>query len=193
MTCYDCHNRAGHAIPNPRTGIDYQLSTGAIDPTLPFIKREGMRILSAGYPNLASADAEADRLEGFYQQHYPLVFQTKAAQINAAIDEIKVLYRLTATPEMKVSARTYPDNLGHMDFPGCFRCHDGGHCPRRQRGRDHEDDPVHLRHLPHLPADRAGDRQPAARRATRDARPAPVRVQPQERGHEHRPRRHDLR
>ncbi len=127
MTCYDCHNRAGHAIPNPRTGIDYQLSTGAIDPTLPYIKREGMRILSAGYPNLASADAEADRLEGFYQQQYPLVFQAKAAQINAAIDEIKVLYRLTATPEMKVSARTYPDNLGHMDFPGCFRCHDGGH------------------------------------------------------------------
>ena len=127
MSCYDCHNRAGHAIPNPRTGLDYQLSTGAIDPTLPFIKREGMRILSASYPNLATADAEVDRLSGFYKQQYPLVFQVKAAQINAAIAEIKVLYRLTATPEMKVSARTYPDNLGHMDFPGCFRCHDGGH------------------------------------------------------------------
>lgn len=38
-----------------------------------------------------------------------------------------MLYRLTATPEMRVSAKTYPDHLGHMDFPGCFRCHDGGH------------------------------------------------------------------
>ncbi len=28
---------------------------------------------------------------------------------------------------MKVTAKTYPDNLGHLDFPGCFRCHDGGH------------------------------------------------------------------
>jgi hypothetical protein len=22
---------------------------------------------------------------------------------------------------------TYPNNLGHMDSPGCFRCHDGSH------------------------------------------------------------------
>jgi hypothetical protein len=22
---------------------------------------------------------------------------------------------------------TYPNNLGHTDFPGCFRCHDGSH------------------------------------------------------------------
>jgi len=26
-----------------------------------------------------------------------------------------------------VSWATYPNNLGHMDFPGCFRCHDGSH------------------------------------------------------------------
>jgi len=30
-------------------------------------------------------------------------------------------------PEMGVDWRTYPDNTGHSDFPGCFRCHDGGH------------------------------------------------------------------
>ena len=22
---------------------------------------------------------------------------------------------------------TYPNNLGHADFPGCFRCHDENH------------------------------------------------------------------
>jgi hypothetical protein len=22
---------------------------------------------------------------------------------------------------------TYPNNLGHTDYPGCFRCHDGSH------------------------------------------------------------------
>jgi nitrate/TMAO reductase-like tetraheme cytochrome c subunit len=127
MTCYDCHNRAGHAIPNPRTSVDQAMSTGVIDPTLPYIKREAMRILWAGYPDMASADAEADGLSGFYQRQYPLIYSTKAAQINAAVGELKVLYRLTATPEMKVTAKTYPDNLGHTDFPGCFRCHDGGH------------------------------------------------------------------
>jgi hypothetical protein len=28
---------------------------------------------------------------------------------------------------MKVSWGTYPNNLGHTDYPGCFRCHDGSH------------------------------------------------------------------
>ena len=40
---------------------------------------------------------------------------------------MKVLYRLAATPVMRITATTYPDNLGHTDFVGCFRCHDGGH------------------------------------------------------------------
>jgi nitrate/TMAO reductase-like tetraheme cytochrome c subunit len=127
MSCYDCHNRVGHDVANPRIGIDYALSTGAIDATLPYIKREGMRILWSGFPDTAAADAEADKLAGFYEQNYPEIAATKGAQINAAIDEIKVLYRLTATPEMKVTAATYPDHMGHTDSPGCFRCHDGGH------------------------------------------------------------------
>jgi nitrate/TMAO reductase-like tetraheme cytochrome c subunit len=127
MTCYDCHNRTGHSVANPREGLDYQLSTGGIDATLPFIKREGMRILWSSFPDVATADAEADKLRDFYADNYPEVAATKGAQINAAIDEIKVLYRLSATPEMQVTAKTYADNIGHTDFPGCFRCHDGGH------------------------------------------------------------------
>jgi nitrate/TMAO reductase-like tetraheme cytochrome c subunit len=127
MSCYDCHNRIGHSISNPRVGLDYELSTGGVDATLPYIKREGMRILWSSYPDAETADAEADKLVGFYEQHYPDIAATKGAQIAAAVDEIKILYRLTATPEMKVTAATYPDNMGHNDYPGCFRCHDGGH------------------------------------------------------------------
>jgi c(7)-type cytochrome triheme protein len=28
---------------------------------------------------------------------------------------------------MRVSWQAYPDNIGHKEFPGCFRCHDGMH------------------------------------------------------------------
>ena len=127
MDCVDCHNRVGHPIPNPRTAVDYQLQLQRIDPSLPYIKRESMRILWASYPDFATADAAADGLRGFYEINYPDIAQQDATQIDLAINEIKLLYRLTATPEMKVTAGTYPDDLGHMDFPGCFRCHDGGH------------------------------------------------------------------
>ena len=127
LTCYDCHNRVGHDVANPRAQLDYNLSTGIIDPSLPYIKREGMKILWDSFPDEETADAEVDKLDDFYRLNYPDVHATKGAQIAGAIDELKLLYRLTATPEMNVTARTYPNNIGHLDWPGCFRCHDGGH------------------------------------------------------------------
>ncbi|HEX2810584.1 MAG TPA: NapC/NirT family cytochrome c [Kineosporiaceae bacterium] len=127
VDCITCHNRVGHPIPNPGRSMDAELTAGRIDPRLPFIKREAMRILWSGYPDLAAADAEVDKLAGFYQLQYPKVAASDAAAITEAISRIKVLYRLSATPEMKVTAASYPDFLGHLDFPGCFRCHDGGH------------------------------------------------------------------
>ena len=98
-----------------------------VDPALPYIKREGMRLLWAGYPDYDTADAEIDGLREFYAVNYPHVANTMPTQISAAIEEIKVLYRLSANPAMRVTPSTYPDQLGHRDFPGCFRCHDGGH------------------------------------------------------------------
>ncbi|MFV2064271.1 MAG: NapC/NirT family cytochrome c, partial [Chloroflexota bacterium] len=127
MDCMSCHNRVGHPILNPRAGIDQRLLDGQIDEDLPFIKREAMRILWAGYPSAAMARSEADRLRDFYRLEYPEVAETQAAAIDEAIDQIGELYEFTATPEMRVTASTYPDNLGHIDFAGCFRCHDGGH------------------------------------------------------------------
>jgi hypothetical protein len=28
---------------------------------------------------------------------------------------------------MKVTWGTHPNHIGHQDYPGCFRCHDGDH------------------------------------------------------------------
>lgn len=127
MDCISCHNRIGHPLPSPRRALDQSLAAGRIDPELPYIKREGMRILWSAFTSVAAADAEIDRLRGFYELRYPAVARTQAVAVNAAIEELKVLYRVAATPEMRVTAATYPDNLGHTDFAGCFRCHDGGH------------------------------------------------------------------
>ncbi len=127
MDCIQCHNRVGHPIPNPRHGLDSDLMNDRIDAALPFVKREGMRILWNGYPDRETAFAEADKLDDFYALEYPTVAETSATEINQAINQIKILYTLTAMPDMKVTYSSYPDFMGHMDFPGCFRCHDGGH------------------------------------------------------------------
>jgi len=127
MDCISCHNRIGHPLPSPRRALDQAMAAGRIDPELPYIKREGMRILWSNFASEAAADAEIDRLRSFYELRYPSLAAREAVAINDAMDELKILYRLAATPEMRVTATTYPDNLGHTDFAGCFRCHDGGH------------------------------------------------------------------
>ncbi len=127
MDCISCHNRVGHPLPNPRRSLDAALASGKIDPELPYIKREGMRLLWSNFATDAAAEAAIDKLRDFYELRYPEIADRRADDVTAAIEEIKVLYRLTATPVMRVTATTYPDNLGHTDFAGCFRCHDGGH------------------------------------------------------------------
>jgi hypothetical protein len=127
MDCLDCHNRVGHDLANPRRGLDDALTNGKVDASLPYVKREGLRILYGDYDSFEAADEAADELTVFYRNRYPLVASEKATEIADAVAELKLLYRLTATPEMKVTASTYPNNLGHMDYVGCFRCHDGAH------------------------------------------------------------------
>jgi len=127
MDCIDCHNRAGHNVPTVSDALDQALMLGQIDAELPFIKQQAVAVLNGSYPDDAAADAALDGIAAWYESRYPGVATSKAGAIYAAIARLKVIYRLVATPEMKVSAQTYPNNLGHTEYPGCFRCHDGGH------------------------------------------------------------------
>ena len=103
------------------------MENGKIDPTLPYVKQQAIDTLSGEYVTDAAAEAAIDKLRDFYGQQYPLVVVTQAQAINTGISELKTIYRLIATPDMKVSTATYPNNLGHQADPGCFRCHDGTH------------------------------------------------------------------
>ncbi|MEP7035304.1 MAG: NapC/NirT family cytochrome c, partial [Actinomycetota bacterium] len=127
MDCLDCHNRVGHAVPSPDRAIDQAIGNGLISTKLPFIKRDSVALLNADYPTLTAADTAIDGLRTKLAAKYPLVVKAQDKQVTQAIAELKVQYRLIATPAMKVQAKTYPDNLGHQTSPGCFRCHDGAH------------------------------------------------------------------
>lgn len=127
MDCIDCHNRIGHGIESPEKSIDHSLAAGRIDSTLPYIKREGVDRLTTDYASVEDADRAIEGLKDFYATRYPLVADTQGAEVGAAIEDLKRIYRLVATPEMRVTGSTYPNNLGHQSAPGCFRCHDGAH------------------------------------------------------------------
>jgi len=128
LDCIDCHNRPAHIFPTPDRALDASLDTGAIDRSLPFVKREALAALDQPYPDTATARQQIEsKLRGFYQESYPSLVGTKGKSIDQAISAVQGIYSRSFFPKMKVDWRSYPDNLGHQSSPGCFRCHDGKH------------------------------------------------------------------
>jgi len=128
MQCVDCHNRPTHAFELPERAVDETMGLGRISPTLPFIKKQAIELLKAKY----SSNEEASRiipakLARYYQECYPAISSQRSQDISNAGTEIAAIYNRNVFPDLKVNWGTYPNNLGHTDFPGCFRCHDGSH------------------------------------------------------------------
>ncbi len=123
MDCMDCHNRATHVFQSPNELFDMAMVKGKIDSSLPFIKREGMKVLDPPNPSLGIAITRIEAIREFYRTSYPEVNQKKQAEIDRAITELKEIARLTTFPDMKVTWKSYIDNAGHIASPGCFRCH----------------------------------------------------------------------
>ena len=55
---------------------------------------------------------------------------TKAALVKSAGNELVTLYSQNVFPAMKMTWGTHPNHIGHMSYPGCFRCHDGDHAAK---------------------------------------------------------------
>jgi hypothetical protein len=128
MQCVDCHNRPTHTFDLPERAMDKALAAGDISVSLPYIKKEGVELLKASYATNEEANSKLPAaLLSFYQEKYPDVYAQRAQVINQAGEAILAIYNRNVFPDLKVTWGTYPNNLGHMDFPGCFRCHDGSH------------------------------------------------------------------
>jgi len=128
MDCVDCHNRPTHSFQLPDHALDDAMALGAIPPALPFIKKQGMAVLRQPYASRSQASVRIPAaLDAFYRQNYPDTYRQQPEAIRQASAAILQIYDRNVFPAMKVTWGTYPDNLGHNDFPGCFRCHDGNH------------------------------------------------------------------
>jgi formate-dependent nitrite reductase cytochrome c552 subunit len=127
MDCVDCHNRPAHNFRSPEYEVDLALAEGRIDRTLPFIRREGVRILTEkDYPSHDEARAGiATAVKDFYAKNYP--DRADSPEVEAAGKALGDAYSWNIFPHMRVTWNTYPTHLGHKDSPGCFRCHDNKH------------------------------------------------------------------
>lgn len=127
MDCIDCHNRPTHIYRMPEPALDEAMAQGRIDATLPFIKKVGLQALVEAGEALAASETIARSVRKFYQESYGDLYNSRRSAIEAAVVELQAIYSRNVFPNMKVGWGTYPDNIGHEAFPGCFRCHGGEH------------------------------------------------------------------
>ena len=119
MDCMDCHTRPSHRYLSPEKAVNQAMALNKIDPTIPWIKTNAMFVLTRSYK---TEDEATNSIASAVTAKYP-----GNALAAAAIPVLQQIYSENFFPEMKANWASYPDNVGHMIFPGCFRCHDGMH------------------------------------------------------------------
>ena len=128
MDCVDCHNRPAHSLELPERAVDEEMAGGRIGTNLPFIKKKAVEVLKTSYPTAdAAASGISSALNDYYRTTYPDIYSKQRGLVDSAVRAVQGVYSRNVFPAMKVTWGTYPNNLGHTDFPGCFRCHDGNH------------------------------------------------------------------
>jgi nitrate/TMAO reductase-like tetraheme cytochrome c subunit len=119
MDCIDCHNRPAHIYKTPNFLVEQAMALGRIDRSLPNLKTTGVAALTADY---ATVDEAMAGIGAAMRAAYP-----GHASLPGTIEELRRIYRVNFFPAMQARWDRYPDNIGHKDWPGCFRCHDDQH------------------------------------------------------------------
>jgi nitrate/TMAO reductase-like tetraheme cytochrome c subunit len=125
MDCMDCHNRPAHTFaPSAARAIDDAIAQGLIPRELPFVRRESVAAIRQTYSDRSAAmTGIASHLREFYRARGGV----DSGQVDRAIRGAQDAWASNVFPAMKVTWGTYPSNIGHVDSPGCFRCHDDSH------------------------------------------------------------------
>ena len=127
LDCMDCHNRMGHAFASPDTLIDAALASGVVDRKLPFIKKEMSELLDTDYESEQEAIEAVESFKDQYKSRYTDLPSGTDEAIDGVVEVSRELITRVVFEDPEITWRSFPDNRGHRDFPGCFRCHDGNH------------------------------------------------------------------
>ena len=128
MDCMDCHNRPSHNYNPPAFFINEALTAGLMPKELPQIKTESVQICASEFNTADSAMQFIQKsIQEYYQTAYPQISGGNQGLVDKAIKGLQQIYSQNIFPEMKVRWSAYPNHIGHLEFQGCFRCHNDKH------------------------------------------------------------------
>jgi nitrate/TMAO reductase-like tetraheme cytochrome c subunit len=123
MDCIDCHNRPAHTFPTANESVEKALAAGSLSLKLPNIKRVAVQAMLQ--KEITTDAGAAQKISDFIRAKY--TDPALAAEVSGAVAQVQKIYSASIFPERKADWRVYPNNIGHKDWPGCFRCHDDKH------------------------------------------------------------------
>ncbi|MEZ4670576.1 MAG: NapC/NirT family cytochrome c [Anaerolineae bacterium] len=128
MDCITCHNRIAHEIENPETLVDNALRSGDLSDTIPFIRTRAVDLLTS---TSGETESQANHLyaslDQYYRDNYGDFYASGKQDVENTITLLTSLHDESNFPDQKLTSSTHPNNVGHLNSPGCFRCHDGQH------------------------------------------------------------------
>jgi len=128
MDCIACHNRPSHIYNPPAFYINNAITAGRIPQDLPEIKFAALEILGKEFKSNDEAyNAIKGGVNRFYKENYSDLYASSKGKIDKAVSGIWNEFQKNCFPEMRVRWDKYPNNIGHVEFDGCFRCHDDKH------------------------------------------------------------------
>lgn len=128
LDCIDCHNRPSHVYNIPNKVVNAFMKFNRIDKNIPFIKNVAVQTLENGDISQENSYEDIKKaITSYYERYYPDVVRNNGKGLLASIKSINYIFMNNYFPNMKVSWRRYPNNIGHLYSKGCFRCHDGKH------------------------------------------------------------------
>ncbi|MEZ4640196.1 MAG: NapC/NirT family cytochrome c [Caldilineaceae bacterium] len=127
MDCMTCHNRVSHLFREPSKMLDDVMARGLASPQIPYFKQNALAVMEREYPRMEDAFVAISGLKQYYADNWPDFYAQNGTLVEQAVETVLAEYKTMVFPNMEVSWDTHPNNLGHLDSPGCFRCHDGSH------------------------------------------------------------------
>jgi len=127
MDCIDCHNRPSHRFHSPLQSVNWAMLNGQLNPKLPELKTMLVDLLGSRYATTKEAVAT---IEETLQEAYSDFLRENPAMkdsVQQAIATGKELFTSNFFPEWNTDWSKHPWHIGHFEFPGCYRCHDGNH------------------------------------------------------------------
>jgi hypothetical protein len=140
MDCMDCHNRPAHVFPTANDAVEASLVAGRLSLKLPNIKRVAVQALTQ--KEITTSAQAPQKVSDFIRSKY--TDAALAGELPGTITEVQKIFAASIFPERKADWREYPNNIGHKDWPGCFRCHDDKHkSPTGQKVRSSDCNSCH--------------------------------------------------